>query len=355
MRMLGCGHPYWFDVSSEKLAELASSGQCLRQDMLSTVASDPNALQFLLSFKTALQQRNVKLVICTWDIWSPTPQSCHDIIYNVGGKGDRWVNDWASIISRLQPYAIDVMNEPLASSNDPPAAEFEVYRQFALRCIRAWRAIKPDLVVMVAGYPFGSVEGINNIATNPLPEPNLVYDLHYYYSADNTFPAYYAVEQLAYWQGTDLVDAKNKLVQRLLSSYSVSTFKSKGLNVVFGEVGTHVANPNAQVFLQDFYDFCKQHDVGVIQNSLVPYPRSGFGMLTSDWQELNAIGLVWKRNTLSTPPPTPPPTPPSTPGGSLAARSIGPFGVPSALLHQLWRLRERVIRPEVHKKLHPLV
>ena len=40
---------------------------------------------------------------------------------------------------------------------------------------------------------------------------------------------------------------------------------------------------------------------------------------------------------------------------SAAARSIGPFGVPGALLHQFWRLRERVIRPEVHKKLHPLV
>lgn len=40
---------------------------------------------------------------------------------------------------------------------------------------------------------------------------------------------------------------------------------------------------------------------------------------------------------------------------TVAARSIGPLGVPSALLHQLWRLRERIISKEVHKKLHPLV
>jgi hypothetical protein len=40
---------------------------------------------------------------------------------------------------------------------------------------------------------------------------------------------------------------------------------------------------------------------------------------------------------------------------SAAARTIGPFGLPASVLHQLWRLRERYISKEVHKKLHPLV
>lgn len=40
---------------------------------------------------------------------------------------------------------------------------------------------------------------------------------------------------------------------------------------------------------------------------------------------------------------------------SVPARTIGPLGVPTALLHQLWLLRERFIRSEVHKKLHPLI
>jgi uncharacterized lipoprotein YddW (UPF0748 family) len=52
---------------------------------------------------------------------------------------------------------------------------------------------------------------------------------------------------------------------------------------------------------------------------------------------------------------TPPPPPPPPPTETMAARSIGPLAVPAALLHQLWRLRERFIRPEVHRKLHPLV
>jgi hypothetical protein len=40
---------------------------------------------------------------------------------------------------------------------------------------------------------------------------------------------------------------------------------------------------------------------------------------------------------------------------TLFGRSIGPLGVPSALLYQLWKLREKYIRPEVHKKIHPII
>jgi hypothetical protein len=47
--------------------------------------------------------------------------------------------------------------------------------------------------------------------------------------------------------------------------------------------------------------------------------------------------------------------PPPAPVKSLAARSIGPFGLPAAVVHLLWLARERLIKPEVHKKLHPLV
>lgn len=46
---------------------------------------------------------------------------------------------------------------------------------------------------------------------------------------------------------------------------------------------------------------------------------------------------------------------PMPPSKSVMARSIGPLSVPSAFLHQLWRLREWFIRPDVHRKLHPLV
>lgn len=40
---------------------------------------------------------------------------------------------------------------------------------------------------------------------------------------------------------------------------------------------------------------------------------------------------------------------------TLWGKSIGPLGVPSALLYQLWKLREKYIRPEVHKKIHPII
>lgn len=53
--------------------------------------------------------------------------------------------------------------------------------------------------------------------------------------------------------------------------------------------------------------------------------------------------------------PEPEPEPEPQPKPTYAARTIGPLGVPSALLHKMWIAREKVIRPEVHKKLHPLV
>lgn len=61
--------------------------------------------------------------------------------------------------------------------------------------------------------------------------------------------------------------------------------------------------------------------------------------------------LQFKQNGDSPPPPPPPPPPSPT----IAARNIGTLGVPSVLLYRLWRLRERFISKEVHKKLHPLV
>ncbi len=43
------------------------------------------------------------------------------------------------------------------------------------------------------------------------------------------------------------------------------------------------------------------------------------------------------------------------PSKSVAARSIGPLALPAVIVHELWRLRERYISKEVHRKLHPLV
>lgn len=49
-----------------------------------------------------------------------------------------------------------------------------------------------------------------------------------------------------------------------------------------------------------------------------------------------------------------PPEPP-TPNPSVAARSFGPLSLHPLVLRQLWKLREKYIRKEVHKKLHPVV
>lgn len=69
------------------------------------------------------------------------------------------------------------------------------------------------------------------------------------------------------------------------------------------------------------------------------------------WQQWTLKGTT----TAPTPEPTPEPEPTPTPTKTVAARVIGPFSVPVSMLHLLWKLRQKFIRPEVHRKLHPLV
>jgi hypothetical protein len=84
-------------------------------------------------------------------------------------------------------------------------------------------------------------------------------------------------------------------------------------------------------------------------------PSSMFGTVYMDLTRKFVTGVS------PTPPPTPPPPSPNPPSPvapsnqSVPARTIGPLGIPESMLYQLWRLRQRYIRPEVHKRLHPLV
>lgn len=68
----------------------------------------------------------------------------------------------------------------------------------------------------------------------------------------------------------------------------------------------------------------------------------GAGQEVKDYWQLN--------ETVTSEEPPPPP-----PNKSVAARTIGSLGLPLSMIHYLWLLREKHIRPEVHMKLHPLV
>jgi hypothetical protein len=309
VKLMGVDKQAWFWddqiewIPMENLVDMVADagGNVWRQHMISALY--PDSMTLFVNLKNILDQRGVKLLIATMgvDSWEFgfNWQEQADIIMNANGKGDKWINDWGQIIAVLQPYAIDVMNEPRGiggtsyEATMTKAQFFEAYRQFCIRAIRAWRAIKPDLVIVVANCPFYETWTDTGFDVNPINEPNIIYSIHHYYAYDNTYPPSYLPEQRAYWDG-NLVQAKTLLAQRI--DYDTLAMRNKGFTIIYEEIGTNIANPNAAVYMQDFYDLCRERNIGVIHHCLAAYPRSPAGILNDDWTTLNSIGEVWARN-----------------------------------------------------------
>lgn len=83
----------------------------------------------------------------------------------------------------------------------------------------------------------------------------------------------------------------------------------------------------------------------VVVDSITPDVGVGYPVSLEPW--VGDQGLVWFADSELYINPVP--------SRTVAARSIGPFGIPESMLRQLWWLRQKFIRPEVHRKLHPLV
>lgn len=304
-KLMGVDFLAWFDVPLTPLTDIVKNagGNAWRQNMISDCYTDQYWFSTMKNLKNDLDQRGIKLIIATMgvDSWlfDFNWQEQADIIVNVNGSGDKWINDWGNIIKALNPYAIDVMNEPMGIEGTTYAPTmtqqqfFDVYRQFVIRAIEAWRQIKPDLVCIVANCPFYKPWEETGFDVNPINESNIIYSYHYYYSYDGNYPPSYLPEQIDYWEGR-LSEGKKLLGERIDSD--TLPMRNKGFTVLVEETGSNVANPNALVFMQDWFDLCKERNLGVIQHALAPYPREIAGMLNEDWTTLNALGKVWARN-----------------------------------------------------------
>lgn len=263
-----------------------------------------------VTFRSRMQEmtqwaskRGIKIIIMTggWDSWSPEPsweQFQADIIMNKDNMGDRWINGWGEVIASLQPYAIDVMNEPMwiygTTYQNTITQEqfFEAYRQFCMKTIDTWRTIKSDLVCIVNGCPFWDLKPI---AANPIPRPNLIYAVHYYYACEGTISDTDTAANKAYYEGR-LSEARILLENFLLYDEGIKALKDADLQVLMEETGTCIEAPNWNVFMQDMYDFCAAYNIGVVHHALVPYPKCPPGILNEDWITLNDLGQLWYLN-----------------------------------------------------------
>jgi hypothetical protein len=315
-KYMGAMNPDWCMFSASDAASMKNSGANTLKSFLYLDWWNSNTISHV-DGKTTYQAGNIQIAQWThangMKLWmecfsaNPNPpegwyQMKANVILNYNGMGDQWINGFGQIIRTLHPDVVDVMNEPpnfaigtSYASQYTNAQFFQAYEQFVLRAIDAWRAIDPNLVISVAPMPFWD---FNSMAANPIQRSNIIYDYHFSYCGDNIAPPPSAPDQYAYWMG-QLSTAKSTLYLDFLSWSGIQLMLNKGLTVEFGETGTNLANPNAQQFMQDVYDFCYTYNIGIIQDIYRAYNPSstgGMGILNSDYHTLNWMGQLWATN-----------------------------------------------------------
>jgi hypothetical protein len=311
---MGVGHYWWGEINSTHFDLLGNcSANTWREAFFydwwhdnSTYWADPS-----VTFRSKMydmlnwsHQRGIMFYISPdalnyteWAEGSPD-QGKADVIMNASGKGDLWISCYGEVIRELQPDIIDVMNEPplvdWTSYNKTVTRQqfFEEYENFVVRAINAWKTIKPDMIFDVESCPWWD---LSPLVANPLNISNVIYSYHYYYSYDGTPPPDWDSASKAYWAG-NLTEAKQLLDQHLLNETGIGAALDKGMHIDMTETGACLAAPNALAFMQDMYDFCKTHDIGVLYFSLNPYPKAPTGLLNADWKTLNAMGELWSAN-----------------------------------------------------------
>jgi len=253
-----------------------------------------------LQMRQWLKDRSIKYCMSltgTWD-WAPTEgwdNAKMEVVLNVSGLQDKWIADVGAIIQALQPDIVTPMGEPpyyiadtVYNGTITQDQYVQTYRQFCIRAINAWRAIKPDLIGMVYSVPWWYLQVL---AANPIPLPNIIYPMELWYSYDGTYPS--EAWSQAYWKGS--ANAKSLLLDKL-GGLGIDEAISAGLTVIWEEVGANLAAPNALAFMQDIYDYSKSMNVGVLQGEFRGNPPYDAGILNSNWLTLNQMGLVWARN-----------------------------------------------------------
>jgi hypothetical protein len=309
---MGTDFMWWFDIPVEPLMDMIKGigANYWRQAM---ICGDTDWwLNQMTGLKQSLDKKGLRLIVGThgYDEWDPffcsafatKAQACAAIIMNTDGWGDRWIQRWGRVVETIQPYGIDVLNEMFDKTGTPyenimtNAQYLEAYRQFCIRAIDSWRTIKPDIVCLISGCPFMDMRPIAN---NPIPRPNLIYVYHYYYLFDGTLSQWASNFDKAYYQG-NLSQAKSLLTDYLMNGKGAfATFKTKGLPILFEEMGTIAQEKNNNFqFVRDVNEICKANNVSVEQFCLAPFGTGSHqattGMLTPDWSQFNSYGQLWK-------------------------------------------------------------
>jgi cell division septation protein DedD len=325
----GFGHPAWATMTNGTAIDFTTLTQLVADSGLTSwreaMYQDSNPVGYYTTIRDACTVAGLNFTVQSLSPSNGTAEGTlaeYNIIFDVGSAQDDWISNWGNIITALQPDAISVMNEPSLNGTydvEPTSEEFQVYRNLIENCVNAWRAIDPNLIIVVENFPFNQYfdQTLYGFGATPVNHTGIVYSRHFYYSYDNTEPPAYQPEWQAYWDAITQgdLDAAKILLQAAIE-YQTDPMTTQGKPVVYDEFGANLANPNVAVAVGDFTDICLSLGVGVVYYDIVPY-GSGFhqepsGALT-DYYVFNAVGEAFIAPFEVTPEPTITPAPTTTP------------------------------------------
>lgn len=254
------------------------------------------------------------------------------IILNADGMQVTWINDLKANLGFYDPSGLDPLNEPhdwntytnygqwnsaywpyfTAATQAALKASSQTdflnkYNAFVAKAVDELHAIKPSLVCCINPLPFWDSRAS---AASPVRRANTWYSSHRYYnggaSSSCAAPSSSHPELVAYWN-RNFTEAKRLLYEQL-DLKGPGPLINAGLPVNQDEIGIngYCVMPSGGdshghlTWMRDMYDYCKAHGIGWFAHNLGPFLNpvhvNKWGLTTSDWRQLNSVGLYWAQN-----------------------------------------------------------
>lgn len=226
-----------------------------------------------------------------------------------------WI-DWGTEVLQYIPEIDMITNIDEPSSKTAQLEENAPYfsddwREFCIRCIEAWRAVRPNVAICVMGAPFyyldqfflggGTLEdgGIYINRKGPLPYENIYYGFHrpYYTGWGSTFSNYYYAGDLTTGRSAlrNNLDVKMKplidLGEEVILTASVA-YSIRSRDDPFPPV-------NWQACMKDTYDWCldrgvHQEQYGATTNWWNVFQSERTEILgAEEYMDWNSVGQYW--------------------------------------------------------------
>lgn len=219
----------------------------------------------------------VYVQITPWDFGGHPgdfPSNCRDIINNVDGMQDIYINWCKNVCTDVMPDVLQIMNEVMGDdiySTGTPQF-WTNYIAFCNKYMATMAQIKPNLIFSVSGVPFWNLTEIA-LHTSEFVIPagcKLLYSYHEYYSFSGTTPSPSGDYQYSYWNG-DFVTGKQGMYDKWINGQGwnaggggMKALWDKGQKVIFDEQGTCITNPNFGAWMKDAIEFCVANGVGFV-------------------------------------------------------------------------------------------